>query len=594
MKGAQEIAKTREWQPASSPLNTRWAKQVSPQNVHPEYPRMQMVRSEWVNLNGLWDFSICPKDAPRPESFEDRILVPFPPESALSGVMKPVSEKKCLWYRRFFRLPEKWSGRQVLLHFGAVDWDASVFVNGKKMGTHRGGYDGFSFDITNALQRNLSGNKKDELVVHVFDPTDAGYQPRGKQVHAPRGARYTATSGIWQTVWLEPVNASHFLSFKCIPLDEEKFSISVSLQRPASGTLRVTARILEGRQKVAEVEYDSRPGETECILPSKIPDAKLWSPDSPHLYNLELVLTLNGEGTDEVKSYFAMRKISLGKDENGFTRMLLNGKPLFQLGLLDQGFWPDGLYTAPTDEALRYDVELTKRLGFNLIRKHVKVEPDRWYYWCDSLGVLVWQDMPSGDKSIGANSKEIRRSPESASGYERELTALIDGRGNHPCIVTWVIFNEGWGQWNTARLASWTKRYDPTRLVDSASGWADRGAGDVNDVHQYPGPASPPPERNRASVLGEFGGLGLPIKGHTWQKKRNWGYRNFASRKELTAAYLRLVEKLAELNQSNGLSGAVYTQTTDVESEVNGLITYDREVVKMDEESVIAANKKCV
>jgi hypothetical protein len=321
-----------------------------------------------------------------------------------------------------------------------------------------------------------------------------------------------------------------------------------------------------------------------------VKNVRLWTPEDPHLYNLVISLKLGNRTLDKVESYFGMRKISLGKDEKGFTRLMLNNKPYFQFGPLDQGFWPDGLYTAPTDEALRYDIEMTKKLGFNMARKHVKIEPERWYYWCDKLGLLVWQDMPSGDKYIGGKDPDITRSPESAKEFEQELTALVQGRGNHPCIVMWVPYNEGWGQWDTARIVDMIKKLDPTRLVDNTSGWSDRGVGDVNDMHMYPGPGSPQPEANRAAVLGEFGGLGLPVRGHTWQGEKNWGYRSFTNAESLTTAYIDLVAKLFPLIDEKGLSAAVYTQTTDVEIEVNGLMTYDRALVKMDLNRVAEAN----
>jgi len=580
--------------PASSPMMTRWAKFVSPEHVHHEYPRPQMVRKEWLTLNGLWDLSICPKEALRPEAFDRRILVPYPVESPLSGVMESVRETDSLWYRRTFQVPKKWDESHVLLNFGAVDWETSVYVNSKKVGDHLGGYDSFSLDITDALKENSSGKDRHELIVRVFDPTDRGYQPGGKQVLNQRRIWYTPTSGIWQTVWIEPVNVTHFSSFKCVP-EVDSGTLSIYFPRSSSGNrVQILATIFDLGRKVSEATHDCSVEEQICTIVAKIPDAKLWSPDSPHLYDVKLVMISNGGVSDEVESYFGMRKISVGRGENGFNRILLNDKPLFQLGLLDQGFWPDGLYAAPTDEALRYDIEVTKRLGFNLIRKHVKVEPDRWYYWCDKLGMLVWQDMPSGDKIIDSDSLDIERSAESAKEFETELKAMIDCLYNHPCIVMWVAFNEGWGQWDTIRVAEWIKQYDPKRLVDSASGWFDRGAGDVNDVHIYPGPGSPKSDRDRALVLGEFGGLGLPIKGHVWQSEKNWGYRSFDDRDELTSAYIRLVEELGGLVQSSGLSAAVYTQTTDVEIEVNGLMTYDREVVKMNEELIAAANKKLV
>ncbi len=569
------------WHPADGPLKTRWAKDVSAERVHPEYPRPQLVRKDWLNLNGVWELDIAAKDA-KPGAYEHRILVPFPVESALSGVMQPVSENDRLWYRRTFEVPEKWLEQRILLNFGAVDFDTTVIVNGKEVGRHRGGYDGFSFDITDALNK-VGAN---ELVVAVWDPTDAGTQPRGKQVRKPNGIWYTSTSGIWQTVWLEPVSAAHISDLKITP---DVDSSSVTVLPVTTTTLRSAEVEVSLRDGFAEIYRASVAAGGRLILPVHKP--KLWSPEHPHLYTLVARLQIGGRTLDKVESYFGMRKISLGKDDKGFTRLMLNNKPYFQFGPLDQGFWPDGLYTAPTDAALRYDIEMTKKLGFNLARKHVKVEPDRWYYWCDKLGLLVWQDMPSGDKYIKGNQPDINRSPESATEFETELGALIRGRGNHPCIVMWVPYNEGWGQWDTPRIVEMIKNLDPSRLVDDASGWTDRRVGDVNDMHKYPGPGSPDPEKNRAVVLGEFGGLGLPVRGHTWQAEKNWGYRSFTDAQALTAAYLDLVAKLFPLIDEKGLSAAVYTQTTDVEIEVNGLMTYDRGMVKMDLKKIAAANR---
>jgi beta-galactosidase/beta-glucuronidase len=568
------------WQPAAGPLKTRWAKDVSPENAHPEYPRPQMVRQDWLNLNGLWDFAITSKDATR-ATFQTQILVPFPVESALSGVMRPVSENDRIWYRREFEVPRKWKGRRLLLHFGAVDFEATVWVNGKEIGQHRGGYDAFSFDITDAL--NQAG--PNELIVTAWDPTDAGTQPRGKQVRKPNGIWYTSTSGIWQTVWLEPVNAAYITGLTITP-DVDNSAVTVHpITTPTLGVCMVEVTIRNGGKAVYTASVTAG---GQITMPIK--KARLWSPEDPHLYSLVVSLKLGNRTLDKVESYFGMRMISLGKDEKGFTRLLLNNKPYFQFGPLDQGFWPDGIYTAPTDEALRYDIQMTKKLGFNLARKHVKIEPDRWYYWCDKFGLLVWQDMPSGDKYIGPKAPDITRTPESAKEYEQELTALVRGRGNHPCIVMWVPYNEGWGQWDTARVVAMIKKLDPSRLVDNTSGWSDRGVGDVNDMHKYPGPGSPEPEVNRAALLGEFGGLGLPVRGHTWQSEKNWGYRSFTDAESLTAAYVDLAAKLFPLIDEKGLSAAVYTQTTDVEVEVNGLMTYDRELVKMNMEKVAAAN----
>jgi hypothetical protein len=576
-------ARAQEWKPAEGPLMTRWAKDVSPDNVLPEYPRPQMVRKEWQNLNGLWEYAIRPKDQAQPpvDGNDGKILVPFPIQSALSGVMKQVGPDQRLWYGRTFTVPKEWNRQRVLLHFGAVDWETAVFVNGKEVGTHRGGYDPFSFDITDALKDNATGEQ--ELFVSVWDPTDAGAQPRGKQVLKPGGIYYTAVTGIWQTVWIEPVPAEGSIASLRITPDVD------------TKTVRVAPRGTKGR-KVQIIVFDAGSAvvagacDMNGSVDIPIPEPKLWDPDRPHLY--DLLVTLEGEGTDAVGSYFAMRKVALQKDEHGVQRIFLNNKPLFQWGPLDQGWWPDGLYTAPTDEALKYDIEITKKLGFNMIRKHVKVEPARWYHHCDKLGMLVWQDMPNGDKQAPwdpngtHDGKEITRTPESAEQYDLELKAMIDALHNHPSIVMWVPFNEAWGQFDTVRVTSWIAKYDPTRLVNPASGGNDFPVGHVKDLHMYPGPGAPKPDGERAIVLGEFGGLGLPVEGHTWQSKDNWGYRTFTDAAELAGAYGNLITRLRRLIDEPGLSAAVYTQTTDVEGEVNGLLTYDRAVIKIPEEQL--------
>ncbi len=572
----------RAWQPAPGPLMTRWAKDVSPEKVHPEYPRPQMVREDWLNLNGLWDYAIVEKDAAQPAQWDGQILVPFPVESALSGVKKPVNEKQRLWYHRTFKVPGGWQGKRVLLHFGAVDWEATVTVNGKELGTHRGGYDGFGFDITDALKPG--GDQT--IVVAVWDPTDTAAQPHGKQVLHPGGIMYTATTGIWQTPWLEPVSPTWIDPLKITP-DVDNSQVKVTaLVNGAVDNVEIEAVALDGAKVVAKAS-----GTWEPPLTLAIPQPKLWSPDHPFLYNLQVTVKRNGKVVDRVESYFGMRKIALGKDAHGVTRLMLNNQPLFEFGPLDQGFWPDGIYTAPTDEALRYDIEMTRKLGFNLARKHVKVEPERWYYWADKLGLLVWQDMPSGGVGDSRTDKVRPGHEDAAKQFETELKALVDGRGNHPCIVMWVPFNEGWGQYDTPRIVDFVKQLDPTRLVNNASGWTDRHAGDVSDMHNYPGPGVPKLEDKRAAVLGEFGGLGMPVKGHTWQAEKNWGYVSFKSSSELTDAYVGLIQKLRPLIYDRGLCAAVYTQTTDCEVEVNGLMTYDRAMVKADEATITAANK---
>ncbi len=561
---------------------TRWAAAVSPERVYPEYPRPQMTRERWQNLNGLWDFAIRPKDETRPSTFEGQILVPFAVESALSGVMRTVGPDNRLWYRRSFDLPSGWKNQRILLHFGAVDWETTVWVNGQHVGEHLGGYDPFSLDITAALRKE----SPQEVVVAVWDPSDAGFQARGKQVRKPESIWYTPVTGIWQTVWLEPVPLTSIARIKITPnVDSGVVTVSADLRGVDADGIRVTAT--DGKARAAEAA-----GPLNTPVQLRFQNPKLWFPDSPFLYDMKVALTRNGKTVDEVKSYCALRKSSLGKDSEGITRLMFNNKPLFQFGPLDQGFWPDGIYTAPTDEALRYDIEMTKKLGFNMARKHVKVEPARWYYWCDKLGLLVWQDMPSGDRYIGVRDPDITRVAQSARQFELEWQRIIDANYNSPSIVMWVPFNEGWGQYDTARIASWTKSYDPTRLVNSASGWTDRGVGDVHDIHVYPGPGSPQPEEKRAAVLGEYGGLGLPVRSHTWQDEKNWGYRSFTTPEALTAAYLDLNARLRPLIKSPGLSAAIYTQTTDVEIEINGLMTYDRAVVKMPLERIAKANRR--
>lgn len=536
-------------------LRTKWAADVTPDRVLPEYPRPQLVRTSWQNLNGQWEYAIADASATQPQKFSGHILVPFPVQSQLSGVAAPVTEQQRLWYRRTFRSPALARGSRLLLHFGAVDWETHVFVNGKEIGSHTGGYDPFSIDVTDALKP--SGDQ--ELVVSAWDPTDTGPQPRGKQVLAPKSIWYTAVTGIWQTVWLEPVPAQHIRDL-VLASDATAGTITVTVQpsSQARGAARVVAR--DGTRVVAQAA--GAPGQPIVL---RIPQAKLWSPDSPFLYDLRVTL-----GSDEVQSYAGIRTIAVQRDTAGVNRLFLNGKPLFEYGLLDQGWWPDGLYTAPTDEALRSDIETTRRLGFNLIRKHVKVEPARWYYHADRLGVLVWQDMPSGGD----------QTPQKPDMFAAELEHMVDALRNHPSIVMWVPFNEGWGQHETEKYVAWLKQHDPTRLVNNTSGWTDKMVGDVSDVHSYPAPVRPPLEDKRAAVLGEFGGLGLPIDGHTWIEKGNWGYRSYKTTEELGQAYRDLMYQLRIL-VGEGLSAAIYTQTTDVEIEVNGMLTYDRAVVKL-------------
>ena len=534
-----------------------------------------MTRDVWVNLNGLWQYAIRPKDAARPAAWDGEILVPFPVESALSGVMKPLMPDQRLWYRRSFLAPPLYFDDRLLLHFGAVDWQCTVWVNGHEVGRHTGGYDPFTFDITDALGED--DDKLNELVIAVWDPTDAGWQPHGKQTLKPGGIMYTAVSGIWQTVWLEPVPTVHIESLKIVPdIDRGVVTITVNANREAKAQFFV-------RDGEADWDYvcvaEVRPGQP---IELAMPHAKFWSPGNPHLYDLEVYLVENGVTVDVVDSYFGMRKIEVRKDAQGVNRLFLNNAPLLQYGPLDQGWWPDGLYTPPTDAAMKYDIEMTKRFGMNMARKHVKWECARWYYWCDKLGLLVWQDMPSGDSGRNAESK---------ANFRRELKAMIDALGNSPCIVMWEPFNEGWGQHDTPEIVRWLEKYDPTRPVNEASGWSDCHSGSVSDAHAYPGPGMRPLEARRACVLGEFGGLGLPVRGHSWREEKSWGYVPFTDRGKLTDAYVGLLRAMRPL-VAKGLSAAVYTQTTDCEVEVNGLMTYDRAVVKMDLARMAAAAKE--
>jgi hypothetical protein len=558
------------WHRAQAPLMTRWAAQVNPTNVLPEYPRPQLVRPDWTNLNGLWNYAITPDTVAQVPPLPGQILVPFPVESALSGVMTSFDEHSKLWYRRSFAVPEAWRGRRVRLHFGAVDWQCQVWVNDKAMGRHRGGFDPFTFDITEAL----GWTGAETLTVCVTDPTE-GDQPRGKQSRKPEGIFYTPSSGIWQTVWLEPVPESCIDEVKCIPdLDSGSLRLRVAVNS-LSDRLRVEAVASAAGKEVARVA-----GSPNAGLALSLPNAHLWSPDDPFLYDLKVLLKDGDQVLDTVGSYFGMRKIALRKDDQGIMRIALNDQFLFQSGILDQGYWPDGLYTAPTEEAARADLEFLKQAGFNLVRKHVKVEPERWYYWCDRRGLLVWQDMPSGNNATAEGRRD----------FENELLHMVNGLASHPAIVAWVLFNEGWGQYDTEALAAWLKELDPSRLVDNASGWTDMRAGDFIDMHNYPGPGSPDPEPHRAAVLGEFGGMGLAVPGHCWSD-RHWGYVMLEDDKELASRYRQAFKQVWRLHALGGLSAAVYTQTSDVETECNGLLTYDRAVVKISPAELLAANR---
>jgi len=573
------------WQPVPGNLLTRWAQDVTPENAWHAYPRPQLVRPDWQNLNGLWEYAITSREHADFPGAQGQILVPFAVESALSGVGRALRPDERLWYRRTFRLPGAWHGKRVLLHFGAVDWEAEVRLNGRTAGTHRGGYLPFWFDVTDALRPG--GN---ELVVAVSDPTDASWQARGKQVLKPRSIWYTAVSGIWQTVWLEPVPQAFIAGLKITP-DVDAGAVRVRVRAgDAGGDLGpVRVRAYDAGVPVADGTLDPRSGEITLPIPH----------DSPHLYGL----TVEAEA-DRVESYFGMRKFGLGRDAQGRTRLCLNDQPLFQFGPLDQGYWPDGLYTPPSEAAMQFDLDAIRRLGCNMLRKHVKVEPARYYYECDRRGLIVWQDMPNGASPVGDVPSFLaivfgsrrrdrnyryagRQDPTGREDFRRELQELVDSLYNFPCIGMWVPFNEGWGQFDAREVADWLKDYDPTRPVDHASGWFDQRGGDCRSLHVYfkklPGDR---PEKERALVLSEFGGYSLRLDGHLWNPAAEFGYRKYRTREELTEAYLALLEKELKPWIERGLSAAVYTQTTDVEIEINGYLSYDREVEKLDFERV--------
>lgn len=563
---------------------TSWGEKVTPENAWTEYPRPQLRRGEWQNLNGMWDYALMPDESAQPENFQGKILVPFAVESALSGVGKSVMPDQKIWYRKTFEVPQNWKGQTIMLHFQAVDWETSVWINGKLAGTHKGGSTAFSFDITKMLKKG-----EQEMIVSVWDPTDAGTQARGKQVLEPRGIWYTPVSGIWQTVWLEPVNPVSIKSlYPVADIDKGQVALHTELSG-SKGKETIHVKVLDKGQAVLEKEF----AVTEEIV-LDIPSPRLWTPETPCLYDLEVSLLKNNKVVDQVDSYFAMRKISMVEDAQGFQRLQLNNETLFHYGTLDQGWWPDGLLTPPSAEAMRYDMEVLKDMGFNMLRKHIKVEPWLYYYYADSLGLLLWQDMVSGFETEQRSEQHVswdaaqdwNRPQESAEQFEYELKTMIDQLRFFPSIVTWVIFNEGWGQYETKRLVEWSMEYDKTRIIDGVSGWTDRNCGHMIDAHQYPGPGMEPAEQNpgRAVVLGEFGGLGLPVEGHLWNPSmRNWGYRTYTTESELIKEYTKLMHNLYPLRY-NGLAAAVYTQTTDVEGEVNGLLTYDRKVIKIDPE----------
>ncbi|MGW3728347.1 glycoside hydrolase family 2 protein [Streptomyces sp. NPDC000851] len=556
-------------------LRTKWADDVTPHNAHREYPRPQLTRDSWRNLNGTWQFAAAQagEQPPFGRNLDEEILVPYPVESQLSGVER---HEDRMWYRRTFTVPSDWrigTAQRLQLNFGAVDWRAEVYVNGIKVAAHEGGYDKFSADITDALRPG----RTQELIVGVYDPTDAANgenPPVGKQRLDPSGIWYTPSSGIWQTVWLEPVAADHVEGLRLTP-DVDAGTLTVEPQGVRDG-LPVTATAYDGNRRVATAR--GRSGEP---LTLNIPRPRLWSPDDPFLYDLKVSV-----GGDRVGSYFGMRSIAV-EQVNGVPRTVLNGEPVFLMATLDQGFWPDGLHTAPTDEALAYDLKMHKKMGFNSVRKHIKVEPDRWFHWADRLGLLVWQDMP-------AMTAGVNPSAEARAQYEREMKQMIDEHISSPSVVMWVTFNEGWGQYDVGRIAEQAGAWDPTRLVNNQSGLnlgADGNAGDIMDEHGYPSPALPPrPDGQRALVSGEYGGLGLAVPGHAWSVQQSYVDVDPAT---YTDDYLDKLDEVRAL-VCRGSNGAVYTQISDVEGELNGLLTYDRRVVKPDVQRLAAAHETLI
>lgn len=578
------------WKPVEGHISTRWAADVSPEKPWDVYPRPIMERSRWENLNGLWKYAIVPGNSARPTQWQGEILVPFAVESSLSGVSRSVTPDEALWYERTFTIPSSWKGKDIMLNFGAVDWYCDIWVNDIKAGSHKGGYSQFSLNITPAL--NPRG--ENTLTVRVTDPSKTGPQPLGKQTDKPEGCFYTNVTGIWQTVWLEPVdNANHIASLNIVPdIDTRRITVDVTTVK-SDPSLKTTVRVNDGSRTVATAS--SIAGQpVELVMPA---DMKLWSPESPAIYDLDIEISLDGKTVDHVRSYVAMRKISTARGADGIVRIELNNEPVFHFGPLDQGWWPDGLYTAPTYEAMIYDIDKTKDLGFNMIRKHVKVEPATWYTYCDRKGILVWQDMPNGDRWADWNKFEYfdgiekPRTAESEDIYRREWKEIIDALKNYQSIVVWVPFNEGWGQFKTPEIVSWTKEYDPTRLVNPASGGNHYPVGDMLDIHHYPDPQMLLIDPGRANVLGEYGGIGMAVKDHVWNNNRNWGYVEYNSIKDATDKYVEYIDTLLKLART-GYSAAVYTQTTDVENEVNGLMTYDRELLKFDEDRLRKANSE--
>ncbi len=567
-------------------LMTPWGEHLDENCILTEYPRPQMRRNSYLNLNGRWEYAITDSDE-SPRRWDGTILVPFSPESALSGVGRSLQPGQTLWYRREVIVPQGFipADGRLLLHFGAVDQEAAVYWNGRLLGRHMGGYNAFTLDATDAL------GPRNSLVVRVHDDTDASFHSRGKQKTRRGGIWYTPQSGIWQTVWMEAVPRHYIESLRIVPLfDQSAVEVMVRCSQPLQCEATVDGRT---------VPFTS--GEPARI---PMPDFRAWSPEDPYLYDLSVTL-----GEDRVESYFGMRKMEVRADRGGVKRLFLNGEPYFQSGLLDQGYWPDGLYTAPSDEALIYDIQTAKAMGFNLLRKHIKVEPMRWYYHCDRLGMLVWQDMPSGGGKYrfstitlplvtGIHRRDnhyrtfARASSQGRSEYMDELEEMVGQLFNAPSVVLWVPFNEGWGQFDSTLVMERLRALDPTRPVDPASGWHDQGAGELRSLHVYFKPFRfRRDRRGRALALSEFGGYNLRVDGHCFNQK-DYGYRRLPDAAALWRDFSRLYEREVLPAVPKGLCASVYTQLSDVEDELNGLMTYDRRVVKLDADEVRELNER--
>ena len=579
------------WSPKGDKIKTKWGINLDINNIWKEYPRPQLERKEWLNLNGIWSYSITEIGSNKPKKPDGIILVPFPIESSLSGVMKNFTDNQIIWYEKDIEIPQNWSNKNILLHFGGVDWKCFIYINNAKVGEHSGGYSPFYFDITDKIRKGIN-----RLIVKVIDPTNKGYQPLGKQILNPFNIYYTAISGIWQTVWLEPVNKDHIENIEINNNYDEK-EIKINFILNSKKKLPILLNLDYNGQNIKFIK-----GLSNNNITIKLKDNEFhgWSPSEPNIYTIkaELLNEIN-QLIDSITSYTTIRKVEQRKDENGYYRIYLNNKPLFNMGTLDQGYWPDGLYTPPSEEAMLFDINKLKELGFNTIRKHVKIEPYRYYYHCDRIGMLVWQDMPSGDygKNIRKQYKfnegtDRRRSYESIENFYKEWNEIIDNLKFFQCIIIWTPFNEAWGQFDTEKVVNFTATKDPTRLIDPASGGNVRDCGNIFDIHKYPAPSLFQVSDSKINVFGEYGGIGLEIRNHTWEKN-NWGYIKVKSKEEVTKKYEIFIEQLINYIR-NGTAAAIYTQTTDVEIEINGLITYDRAEMKIIEDRIKEANLKVI